>query len=105
MIAMTLTPEFERNRLTWRFRKSGADGRHVRQFAGFDEGTRSTIARLAGMTPQELPALACYFDDQAWVLLTSERLVWETNGQRTSMNLGEIADATVDAAALRLARA
>jgi hypothetical protein len=93
-------PNFRADRLAWRFRKSGADGHHTKQFAAFDVDVQKALARLAEIAENELPAVGCYFDDENWALLTNERLIWSRGGCRTLLKLDEIDDVTVGLQAL-----
>lgn len=90
------TPEFRSERMAWRFRKSGADGDYAKQFVSFEESVRNQLRRLAQIQHAELPAVACYFDDMNWVMITDRQLIWSSQGERTAISVDEIEDATVE---------
>ena len=74
---MTQSREFRSDRLVWRFRKTGADGRNTMPFQNLQQATQAKLRRLAEVRPAELPAVACYFDDLNWALIRILKTLWK----------------------------
>jgi hypothetical protein len=69
-------------------------------FDALPEGTRAKLRHLAEIASEELPAIAYYFDDSIWALVTDKRLIWSFQAIRTEVPLSSIDDATVELEAL-----
>lgn len=63
------------SRLLKYFQKYRASGRSSGLFEELPESDRALMTRLAELDAQEQPIVACFCDQDRWVLLTSKRLV------------------------------
>jgi hypothetical protein len=71
-------------------------GRHTKLFELWPVDIREELLRVAGIGTGERTIVACYFDHEAWTLLTGERLVWQRAGAQTTLTWPEITDVQVD---------
>ena len=71
-------------------------GQHSMLFDNLPIDIRERLLRAAGIATGERPLVACYFDKEAWTLLTAERLIWRRAGKEVRLSWYEIADINVD---------
>jgi hypothetical protein len=99
---VTDTAEFLADRLGWVFRRTGAPGQSTRAFSELPEADQLRLRTSASVAPGEVPVLAHNTTDQnEWVVLTTERLVWSTSGRIESVRCADIREATIDSVSLR----
>lgn len=78
------------------FRRKGADGERTRLFDSLDMDKKQVLMRSVALGDQELAVLGNVVDDNNWVCLTTERLVWSRNSCREMLRISDISDAVVD---------
>jgi hypothetical protein len=98
-------PHFIAGRLVWRFTKSGGEGIHCKPFIAFPDQVQEAVRVQGALHAHEIPAVLCYFSNEKWVLLTTERLLWRSEAAvATSVELVHVKDEMVEPHAMAQAR-
>lgn len=82
-------------RLARLFHRKAGEGRCAKAFASLPPPLGDRLRKAALLMADEAPIVACAFSDRAWVLLTTERLIWQKRTYRAALPLGEISRAEV----------
>ncbi|MFP2928225.1 hypothetical protein ACLESO_24105 [Pyxidicoccus sp. 3LG] len=93
---MLESPQFRQQRLTQVFLERGGAGEATKPFGEFPEAVRELLVREAGLGGGELPILACYFDLDAWTLVTSARIFHRRAGTTRQWAWGELQSVTTN---------
>jgi hypothetical protein len=102
---MMTQPAYRVDRLTWVFRKSGAEGARTREFSKLTQAEKDWAASRALLARDEIPALVVLpDDDDAWAIVTDRRLLWNHASKIVSIPFESIVDACVEGGALAIAR-
>lgn len=93
---MNVTAENLKN--TWEsiFRRKGGDGAYTRLFDSMEPGQRSTLLSTLTLRGTELPVIGSLLGPGNWLVLTTERIVWVTRGERHELATGNVRDAIAD---------
>jgi hypothetical protein len=80
---------------TWAsiFRRKGADGAYTRLFDNMEPGQRQTLLSGLKLRESELPVIGSLRGPGNWLILTTERLAWATDGERHELAAEDIRDA------------
>jgi hypothetical protein len=97
------TTEFRKDRILWRFAKSGGNGLFTRPFSDAQPNVVAEIHNQVAMMAGESPILLSYREESQWVLLTSERFLWRKHDSKKELAHRQIADATISPAILKKA--
>lgn len=71
-------------------------GSHTKLFDAWPIDIREALLRSAGIAAGERVIVVCYFDPEAWTLLSDERLVGRRGGAQTTLTWAEIVDVQVN---------
>lgn len=97
---MTKTDSFRAQRLIWRFKKSGGSGEVLKPLCEHRDEVREQLLAAVQLHPGEEPAIGLFRKGDDWVLVTSQRVLWNRHGGVGAVDLSALADATVDISAL-----
>ena len=70
-------------------------GHRTRFFDSFPAEFQARLADAAGLVAEERPLVACYFSEEAWTLLTGQRLIWHRAGRQCALAWEELVDVQV----------
>lgn len=87
---MKRSPAAIAERLVWQFYHRGAEGSYTKRFSSFDANIQARLMHLAEIGAEEVPAIAAYTNDENWIVLTSQRLIWDEEGIKRQVSLTEI---------------
>ena len=83
-------------RLRHHFQQSGGSGQYTRPFDELPGEAQGLILARVDLAQAEEPALACYFDEARWVLLTNRRLCWSYGNGSKDAPLTEVRSVEID---------
>jgi hypothetical protein len=92
----TNDPAFLASRLLWVFRRWGDSGDYVRPFEELPVGIAKYLRGRIAIGDEEVAVLACFHDDERWVVLTTRRLVSSQTGNVWSTPNDEIVDVSLE---------
>jgi hypothetical protein len=78
------------------FRRKGGNGAYTRLFDSLESENQVALLTAAGLRQTELPVIGSVQDQNNWLILTTERLVWSTAGKHNELAVEAIRDATAD---------
>lgn len=78
------------------FRRYKVESEVVKPFLEFDESIREDLLRLTTLAVCEEPTLLSFTDINCWLLLTTERLIWQQSQKNQSISYSEIASVNAD---------
>lgn len=82
--------------LTRRFHEKGGGGIFTKPFAEQARVIQSRLARLLCLLPGESAAIAYFIHEYCWVVLTTERLLWQDGRRSESLPLDRIGGVQLD---------
>ncbi len=83
---------------TWSsiFLRKGGEGVYTRLFDNLDVSHKIVIEKAVSFHTDELPIVGSVRSQSNWLVLTTDRLIYSIEGQRTELLVGTIADAVAD---------
>jgi hypothetical protein len=84
------------NRIMWRFNRSGGFGKKTWQYANAPREMMKIIHRKISLDDHETGLVVYFQDPGTWTLLTSDRLIGETNRRAFNANLRTISKFRAD---------
>lgn len=82
--------------LTRHFHEKGGPGIFTKPFGEQAPVIQSRLARLLGLGPDESAAIAYFIHEYCWVVLTTERLLWQDGRRSASLPLDRIGSVQLD---------
>ncbi len=71
------------------FKRKGQGGLYTRLFDDLDLCQQNLLLKHLHLTNEELPVLGSAESDDTWMILTTTRVVWSSNGNIQSLNTDE----------------
>ena len=87
--------------LTSVFRRKGGNGQQMRLFDDLEPAQKQALLNMVPLGGEELPVIGSFENSAKWLLLTTERLTWNSGSKSESLSAQEIRDAVVDFAAMQ----
>jgi len=85
-----------KKRLSRIFTRKGEDGHYTRLFENLESAQRRTLLSNARLSEGELPIIGSLESSQRWLLLTTQRIIWNLGERTQSLPLRAIRDVVSD---------
>ncbi len=78
------------------FKRKGQGGLYTRLLDDLDHVQQKLLLKHLQLTNEELPVLGSAESDDTWMILTTTRVVWSSNGNIQSLHTDDIVDVVAD---------
>jgi hypothetical protein len=82
--------------LTSIFKRKGRDGHYTRLFDNLDSTQRNALLSKVELGQTEVPVIGSVENEENWLIITTERLVWRRAGKEQTLRVQEIQDVVAD---------
>ena len=86
------------------YRRKGGKGVTLRLFDDLGSAERHLLLEKAALGIDDIPVIGLFIDEDNWLLLSTEYLLWCTSGKTHRVCTSCIADANVDLGELRMSK-
>ena len=83
------------SRLLRQFESSGGAGKFCRPFKELSPPAQQYPLSAVELVPDEIPVIGCFFNEEHWSLLTTERLIWNEKGRKNILSSSDISSVSV----------
>jgi len=79
-----------KNTLAAIFQRKGHDGRYTRIFENLEPSQQDVLLRMVLLNSGELPVIGSFESEGNWLVITTERIVWRSQGKIQNLSIHDI---------------
>jgi hypothetical protein len=72
------------------FNRNGRDGRYTRLFENLEASQQAVLLKEVALHDEELPAIGSVESEDAWLIITTERVVWHLKGNTQTLSIDDL---------------